>query len=305
MQPTDVSLRPDAAAYLPKSASTLGASNPVDLHPRIEDVIDLFNRFLIEADSMPTSVWRGPTTPRFKVFDELSFSELFRLNALWHRVKRPHPPDGTDANARHARLQEERWRNFYYYWSQPFLQERWTQQYQLVQAGGYRSYRRLFGKHARVGYRDHRREDDYPPCCDHTTLWRRKGTPSRFAEVFVTQPYWYSLEEMVAFAREQGLCFWVSERPAWHYPRGVFFIEWANPKSQFASMRATQEADVWMRTIHTWRDEKLFPGPGTVFSLLNADTIKRWRDGLDANSLTRAELTRLIKHHDEVSRIRP
>jgi hypothetical protein len=102
MQPTDVSLRPDAAASLPKTAFALAESNTVDLHPRIEDVIDLYNRFIVESDNMPISAWRGPTTPRFKVFDELSFSELFRLNALWHRVKRPHPPAGTDANARHA-----------------------------------------------------------------------------------------------------------------------------------------------------------------------------------------------------------
>jgi hypothetical protein len=246
---------------------------------------------------MRISAWRGPTTPRFKVFDELSFPELFRLNALWYRVKRPHPPNGTDANARHARLQEKRWENFYYDWAQPFLQERWAQRYQLVQAGGSLSYRRLFGKYAsdRVVIT----ANDYPPCCDHTTLWRRKGTPPRFAEVFVTQPYWYRLEEMVTFAREQGLWFWISVRPAWHYPLGVFFIEWANPKSQFASMRATQEADAWMRTIHTWKGEKLLPGPGTVFSLLNADTVERWRDGLDVNSSTRAELTRLIQRHDE------
>jgi hypothetical protein len=173
------------------------------------------------------------------------------------------------------------------------------QRYQLVQAGGYLSYRRLFGKHARVGYLDRRHEDDYPPCCDHTTLWRRKGTPPRFAEVFATQPYWYDLDKMVAFAKEQGLWFWVSERPAWHFPTGVFFIEWANPSSQFASMRATQEADEWMRTIHTWKGEEFLPGPGTVFSLLHPDTVKRWRDRLDVNSLTRAELTRLIRPHDE------
>jgi hypothetical protein len=79
----------------------------------------------------------------------------------------------------------------------------------------------------------------------------------------------------------------------------VFFIEWANPSSQFASMRATQEVDEWMRTIHTWKGEDLLPGPGTVFSLLHADTVERWRDGLEVNSLTRAELTRLIRRHDE------
>jgi hypothetical protein len=44
---------------------------------------------------------------------------------------------------------------------------------------------------------------------------------------------------MVAFAKEQALWFWISERPAWHFPRGVFFIEWANPESQFTALRAT------------------------------------------------------------------
>lgn len=90
-----------------------------------------------------------------------------------------------------------------------------------------------------------------------------KGTPPRFAEVFVTQPYGYSLEEMVEFAREQGLWFWVSERPAWHYPLGVLFIEWANPESQFARLRGAAEADAWMRTIHAWKGEVLLSGPGT------------------------------------------
>ena len=261
MEPTDVSPRP-AATSTPKPPVMRVDSNLITLPPRTEDVIDLFKRFRHEWDNMPASELSRPAPPRFKVFDELSFSELFRLNALWHRVERPRPANGTDANARHARLQERRWENFYYNWAQPCLQERWTQRNGLVQAGGYLSYRRLFGKHARVGYRDHRREDDYPPCCDHTTLWRRKGTPPRFAEVFVTQPYWYSLDEMVAFAEEQGLWFWISERPAWHYPRGVFFIEWAHPQSHFAALRATPEADAWMRTIHAWKGEEILSGPG-------------------------------------------
>lgn len=175
MGPTNLLPHVNDAASAPRSMPMPMNAEIIELPPRTEDVVDLFNRFSLEFDSLPASVWRGPTTPRFKVFDELSFSELFRLNALWHRVERPHPPNGTDPNARHARLQKTRWENFYYYWAQPFLQERWAQRYQLVQAGGYRSYRRLFGKHARVGYRDCRREDDYPPCCDHTTPWRRKG----------------------------------------------------------------------------------------------------------------------------------
>jgi hypothetical protein len=264
VEPTDLLPRLNDAASAPRFMPMPMDAEIIKLPPRTEDIIDLYKRFRREWDSLPTSASSGPTNPRFKVFDELSFSELFRLNALWHRVKRPHPPSGTDANARHARLQEKRWENFYYDWAQPFLQERWAQRYQLVQAGGYLSYGRLFGKHARVGYRDQRREDDYPPCCDHTTMWRRKGTPSRFAEVFVTQPYGYRPEEMVAFAREQGLWFWVSERPAWHCPRGVFFIEWANPASQFASLRVTLEADGLMRTIHAWKGEELVPGSEKV-----------------------------------------
>jgi hypothetical protein len=301
MHQTNLLPRLADAKSAPRSMPTPGDADIIRLPPRTEDVIDLFRRFQLEWDSIPPEELRKPSNPRFRVFDELSFPDLFRLNSLWHRVERPRAPDGHDANARHARRQETRWQNFYYDWAQPRLQERWAQRYGVVQAGGYLSYRRLFGKHARVGYPDRRREDDYPPRCDHTTLWRRKGSPPRFAEVFVTQPYWYRLEEMVAFARKKGLWFWISERPAWHYPLGVFFIEWANPKSQFASMRATEEADAWMRTIHTWKGDQILPGPGTVFSLLNADTIKQWIDGLDANSLTRAELTRLVQRHDEGS----
>jgi hypothetical protein len=269
----------------------------IQMLPRTEDVIDLFNRFLGEWDTQMPRAWCAATAPLLKIFDELSFSELYRLNARWHYVQSAHSPNGTDANARDARLQQRRWENFYYEWAQPSLQERWAQRYGLVRSGGVRSYRRLFGKHAaKPGYVT---AADYPPCCDHTTLWRRKGQPSRFAEAFVTQPYWYKLDDMVAFAKEQGLWFWVSERPAWHFPLGVFFIEWANPESQFAALRATAEADAWMRTIHSWKGEELLPGPGTVFSLLNADTVEQWRDGLDVNSLTRAELTRLIQRHYE------
>jgi hypothetical protein len=119
------------------------------------------------------------------------------------------------------------------------LQQCWAEQYGLTQARGNLSYRRLQGKHAsQAGIMTAAK---YPPCCDHTTLWRRKGPYSRFARVLVTQFYSYSLDEMVAFAKEQGLSFWISERPAWHYPGGVFFIEWADPYSPLALRRATQE----------------------------------------------------------------
>lgn len=153
--------------------------------PRIDDVIDLYKSFRQERDNPPPGASGGLTAPRPKVLDELSFSELFRLTALGHDVERPRAPHGTDTNARHAQRQEMLWQGFYNR-MQNYLQERWTQQYGLVEAGGYLTYRRLLGKHSRVGYQDHRYEDDYPPCCDHTTLWRRKGTPSRFAEVLVT-----------------------------------------------------------------------------------------------------------------------
>lgn len=200
--------------------------------------------------------WRAPKRRRLKVLDELSFSELFRLSSLWHEVKCPSDETGDDA--RHARDQAKQWQNFYEDWLQPCLEERWAQQYELVQAGGYLSYRRLLGKQARVGYRVYKHEDDYPPCCDHTTLWRRSGRPPRFAEVLVTQPYSYSLDEMVAFAKKQGLWFWISERPAWHFPPGVFFIEWANPESQFASLRRKQDTEASMRTIHAWKGKSYF-----------------------------------------------
>ena len=257
MDRTDVFPVPDnAAALKPEGADV------IMLPPRIEDVIDLYKRVRREWDYPPPGARSGPTTRRSKVLDELSFSELFRLAALWHDVKRPHPPDGSDANAQHERYQERLWQGFYYGWMQSYLRGRWAQRYGLVQAGGYLSYRRLLGKHSRVGYRDHRYEDDYPPCCDHTTLWRRKGRPPRFAEVLITQPYWYDLDKMVPFAKEQGLWFWISERPAWHFPRGVFFIEWTNPESQFASLRAAQEADASMKTIHAWGRAPSRPGDG-------------------------------------------
>jgi hypothetical protein len=296
MQPTDAFLQPDTTVSRPGPASASTDAEIIDFSPRTEDVIDLYKRFRHERDNLPHGAWTGPTTARSKVLDDLSFSELFRLTALWHDVKHAHPPAGDDPNARHLRHQKRLWQGFYC-WMQDDLQEHWTQRYGLVEAGGARSYRRLFGKQAsdRVTIT----AADYPPCCDHTTLWRRRGQPSRLAEVFVTQPYSYSLDKMVAFAKEQGLWFWISEQPAWHFPRGVFFIEWANPASQFASLRATMEADAWMRTIHAWKGEVLLPGPGTVFALTHPVAVKRWRDGLDANSLTRAELTRLIRLNDE------
>ena len=244
-------------------------------------------------------VWRGPTTPRLKAFNALTFAELFRLSALWHDVWCPPPSEGTEANARYARNQRRQWENFYYDWLQSHLQERWAQQYGLTESSGYLSYRRSLGKHARIGYRDYKREYDYPPCCYHTTLWRRTGTPSRFAEVLVTQPYFYNLDKMIAFATEKDLWFWVSERPAWHFPKGVFFIEWASPQSRFASLRGKQEADDSMKTIHAWKGKQILTGPGTVFEVKHPEAIKRWRDDLDVDSIMRAELTRLIALNDE------
>jgi hypothetical protein len=275
MEPTDVSPRP-AATGTPQNPPIPVDATVITLPPRTEDVVNLFKRFRHEWDNMPGRKLSRPTPPRFKVFDELSFSELFRLNALWHRVKRPRPPNGADANARHARLQERQWENFYYDWAQPCLQERWTQRYGLVQAGGYLSYRRLLGKHSRVGYRDYRREDDYPPCCDHTTLWRREGTPPRFAEVLVTQPYSYDLDEMVAFAKDQGFWFWISERPAWHYPRGVFFIVGPSrkPVRLAAGKTRSRRMDEDNSRVEGRRDH---PRPGRVFLMTHpiAEAVRR------------------------------
>jgi hypothetical protein len=256
MKPTDLFPRINDAGPVPNANAMPMDADIIKLPPRTEDVKDLYERFRREWEDLPRGAWSCRTSPRLKVFDELSFSELFRLTGLWHDVKRPRPPDGDDANARHARRQERLWSGFYN-WMQDYLEERWAQQYRLAAAGGYISYRRLFGKHALK--RGIITAADYPPCCDHTTLWRRKGQPSCFAEVLVTQPYSYDLDEMVAVANEQGLWFWVSERPAWHFPGRVFFIEWANPKSQFAVQRATHEADASMRTIHAWKEMNFFP----------------------------------------------
>jgi hypothetical protein len=265
--------------------------------PRIGDVIDLYNRFRHELDNTPPSSWGGPSRPRSKLLDELSDSELFRFADLWHDVKAPCAD--ADADGSKARLEERRWKSFYYDRMQPYLRERWARLYELVGTSRSISYRRLFGKHA--SSTSFVTPADYPPCCDHTTLWRRKGTQPRFAEVFVTQPYWYDLDEMVPFAKEQGLWFWISEWPAWHFPRGAFFIEWANPKSHFAVQRATQEADLRMRTIHAWKGGELLPGPGTVFTLNHPVAVERWRDRFDVNSLMWAELTRMIQLHNDGS----
>jgi hypothetical protein len=116
-----------------------------------------------------------------------------------------------------------------------------------------------------------------PPGCDHTSMWRLRGNGrggAHPAEVMVTQPYSYELDDMVAFAREHGLWFWVSEQPAWHNPGRVFFIEWASPKSAFSKCRTDACADSWMRTIHSWRGKKLISGPGSLTNILHQDTLK-------------------------------
>ena len=261
MELTDLLPRLNDAVSAPRSMPMPMEPEISKLRQRTEHIIDLYKRFRRELDNLPRGAGSGLTDPRLKVLDQLSFSELFRLTALWYDVKRQRPPDGDTANARHARYEERRWQGFYN-WLQECLQERWTQRYGLVQASGALSYRRLFGKHRSNGVIV--TAADYPPCCDHTTMWRRKGQPPRFVEVLVTQPYSYDLDRMVGFAKAQGLWFWVSERPAWHFPRGVFFIEWANPASQFASLRGTREADGLMRTIHAWKGEELVLGSEKV-----------------------------------------
>jgi hypothetical protein len=229
--------------------------------PPVEDLLDLYDRFLKVWDGPPVGAWNWPTIRKIKLFDHLSFSELFDLGDLWHDVPRPQPIDGDDSAARRARYETNLWKDFYYYGLQASLAERWAQLYGLVHAKSHSSYRCLFGSSS---FGNGTQEDNYPPCCDHTTLWRRKGQQARFSEVLVTQPYSYDLDKMVAFAKEQGLWFWISERPAWHFPRGVFFIEWARPESQFAIQRGTPEADMSMGTIHAWKGEELLRGPRTV-----------------------------------------
>jgi hypothetical protein len=260
------------------------------------DILDLYDRFRKVWSGPPVGPWKWPTTPRLKVFNHLSFSELFDLCALSRNVPRPRWVDGADDAARRARSQARLWEEFYSYGLQDSLADRWAQLYGLVHAKSHFSYRRLFGS-CSLGNGTH--EDNYPPCCDHTTLWRRKGRQWRLSEVLVTQPDSYDLDKMVAFAKEQDLWFWISERPAWHFPRGIFFIEWARPESEFAIQRGTPEADLRMRTIHAWNGEKILPGPGSVFTLKHPEAIERWRDRFDANSLMRGELNRMIQLHEE------
>ena len=133
------------------------------------------------------------------------------------------------------------------------LESAWAAYYGLIEAGGDRSWDRLVGKlHTR---RCWDRDLDYPPNSDHTSLWRIKGQHSRFAQVFVSQPYGYehNLEAMKTFATKKNLWFWVSKRPAWHYPGSVDFVEWSAPWSEFAKKRSTAEAHRLWQTVEEWR----------------------------------------------------
>ena len=112
VEPTDLLPRLNDAASAPRSMPMPMDAEIIELPPRTEDVIDLYKRFRRELDNLPRGAGSGPTSPRLKVLDELSFSELFRLTALWHDVKRLRPPDGDTANARHARYEERRWQDF-------------------------------------------------------------------------------------------------------------------------------------------------------------------------------------------------
>jgi hypothetical protein len=94
-----------------------------------------------------------------------------------------------------------------------------------------------------------------PPGSDHTSMWNRQvkiGRGRQPSEVLVTQPYGWDLEEMKPFADKHGLCFWVSEEPAWHSPGSVCHIEWARPNSEFASRRKTEEAHAMQRTTFSY-----------------------------------------------------
>jgi hypothetical protein len=94
-----------------------------------------------------------------------------------------------------------------------------------------------------------------PPGSDHTSIWIRRvkiGRGRLPSEVLVTQPYGWDLEEMKPFADKHGLCFWVSEEPAWHSPGSVCHIEWARPNSEFASRRKTEEAHAMQRTSFSY-----------------------------------------------------
>jgi hypothetical protein len=130
------------------------------------------------------------------------------------------------------------------------IETAWAMYYGLTPAGGDTSWGRLFGK---LNIR--RSWDmnlDYPPYTDHASLWRIKGQQPRFAQVFVSQPYGIALEEMKAFAAEKNLWFWVSRRPAWHYPGVVKFVEWSAPGSDFARKRSTAEAHQLWETVVEW-----------------------------------------------------
>jgi hypothetical protein len=96
-----------------------------------------------------------------------------------------------------------------------------------------------------------------PPGSDHTSMWNRKvkiGYGRQPSEVLVTQPYgWeHNLDEMKNFADEHGLCFWISEQPAWHSPGRVCHIEWSRPDSDFGSKRNTREAHEMHRTTFSY-----------------------------------------------------
>ena len=87
---------------------------------------------------------------------------------------------------------------------------------------------------------------------DHTSVWRRIGAKGyEPTEVFVSQPYGFESwkDEMIKFANANGLCFWVSERPAWHYPGSVMHVEWTRPDSKFAKRRGTPDADELQHTV--------------------------------------------------------
>jgi hypothetical protein len=193
-----------------------------------------------------------------QVFNHLSFSELFDLGDLWHESRALNRSMATIPPRGAPRYKARLWDEFNYYGLQDSLAERWAQLYGLVQAKSHSS-RRLFASSS-IGNGAH--EDNHPPCCDHTTLWRRKGRQARFSEVLVTQPYSYDLDKMVAFAKKHFLWFWISERPAWHCPRGVFFIEWARPESQFTMQREHRKLICACGQFTLGRRKSSFQGQG-------------------------------------------
>src|ERR1700682_2416333 len=91
MTPTYLLPRINDGGLAPKPMASPMDAEIIKLPPRTEDVIDLYERFRHERDNLPSGAWCGPTSPRLKVFDELSFSELFRLTGLWHDIQRPRP----------------------------------------------------------------------------------------------------------------------------------------------------------------------------------------------------------------------